>query len=1225
MNGAIEDREGPVGIHLKGRSWERLCFKAVTHASRSIFFIASCLISMAAAYGDDAKSSLAGNAQTIPKQAAKDNPAVQDIKSAVLARTIPSTPTKLLQRLRNDTIKLPSIAPKEGYGAEIAFQLRFAEPVAMASPPGETNRLFVLEKPGRITVITNLAAPTLTTFMDLRDRVYFEQECGLVGMAFHPGYATNRFFYLVYTFSVDQTFAGINIQLARFETSRLDPNKASPDSELPLITQYDGDPWHQAGDLHFGPDGYLYISLGDGGQAGPENAQRIDLNFFSGILRIDVDKRPGSLPPNPHAGSSIHYAIPPDNPFIGATKFNGLPVDPQTVRTEFFAVGLRNPWRFSFDPATGDLYSNDTGDTYREEVNLILKGGNYGWPYREGTFTHTNAIPLGRDLSALAPPLAEYGYESGGAGTGKAIAGGISYRGTNLPALSGAYVFSDFWTGDIGLIRLPPSDRASQTKEIQDEIVRTENLLRTMSAQLEANQAEWEKQWLDTDRSWRILDPSEFVSSSGTKLAKLRDHSILASGVVPWDDIYTVTARTVLTNITAVRLELMLDDSLPNYGPGRAASGNIVLSEFEVAAAPLFDSASIEVVPLTNPSADFAQNGWPLEAALDGLSETGWAISPAVGQAHQAVFELETPARFPDGALLRFSLDQSYGSQVVIGRFRISISSSPTPPKADLASSLVEILRLRAQDRTEKQKERLALYYRSIDPGIQRIQEQLVALRQKQLERARIETGPVEWISNQPGMASFAINPSNGDLLMADMLSGVLRRLVPFTNGSSPFPATLAETGIFSDLQTLRPQTGIVPYSVNVPFWSDHSIKKRWFSLPESNQTITFTADGNWQFPPGTVWIKHFDLELTNGLPTSARRLETRVLIRNSEGIHGATYRWDQAGRNAHLVPAEGQNEIIQVYDGVQTNSQVWRYPSRAQCGQCHTAVGGYALGFNTAQLNRKMDDDLSPNQIQALSDAGYFHTRVTNRYLLPALAHAHNSDVSREYRVRSYLHANCVQCHQPGAAGRSLWDARITTPRNLTGLINGLPVHGSKYPDDRLVKPGAAERSVLVQRLSALDASHMPPFGSGLVDVEAVVLLSGWINHDLAAYETFDEWLANHFSAPDSQLASAEADPDNDGANNYLEYLTGTDPLLGSEVWKIRIEKIENQPFITFPRRANLSFEVQWTTDLSNSWRPLLTPSNRPFFSAADGTALIGIPTQPSPASFYRVVIREP
>jgi len=281
----------------------------------------------------------------------------------------------------------------------------------------------VVEKRGRVAVITNLTAPTRSVFLDLSDRVYFEQECGLLGIAFHPEFKTNRYFYVTYTYSTNNADLGIHIRLSRFQASATDPNQAVPESELPLLTQYDGDPWHQAGDLHFGPDGYLYCSIGDGGQWGIENAQRIGQNFFSGILRLDGDKRPGSLLPNPHPGGTTNYAIPPDNPFAGVTRFNGAVVDPAQVRTEFFAVGLRNPWRFSFDLATGELYANDTGSSYREEVNLILKGANYGWPYEEGTVTHSHLLPNGNKPASWLPPIMEYGYEGGAAGSGKAIAG----------------------------------------------------------------------------------------------------------------------------------------------------------------------------------------------------------------------------------------------------------------------------------------------------------------------------------------------------------------------------------------------------------------------------------------------------------------------------------------------------------------------------------------------------------------------------------------------------------------------------------------------------------------------------------------------------------------------------------------------------------------------------------------------------------------------------------
>src|SRR5207249_2074951 len=131
---------------------------------------------------------------------------------------------------------------------------------------------------------------------------------------------------------------------------------------------------------------YLYVSLGDEGDQNDagNNSQRIDKDFFSGMLRIDVDNRPDSLAPNPHAAmSSKTYSIPADNPFVGVTSFNGKAVDPTKVRTEFYAVGLRNPWRFSFDPVTGILYCGDVGGDQREEIDIIIKGGNYGWAYRE--------------------------------------------------------------------------------------------------------------------------------------------------------------------------------------------------------------------------------------------------------------------------------------------------------------------------------------------------------------------------------------------------------------------------------------------------------------------------------------------------------------------------------------------------------------------------------------------------------------------------------------------------------------------------------------------------------------------------------------------------------------------------------------------------------------------------------------------------------------------------
>jgi glucose/arabinose dehydrogenase len=211
-----------------------------------------------------------------------------------------------------------------------------------------------------------------------------------------------------------------------------------------LLSQVDEAPNHNGGELVFGPDGCLYLSLGDEGGANDEydNGQRIDRDFFSGILRLDVDQRPGSDAPNPHP--AVHagtYTVPHDNPFIGVTTFNGQPVDPARVRTEFWAVGLRNPWRMSFDPATGALWCGDVGQGEQEEVDLIRSGGNYGWHLREGKSAFQGQVPAGAKLDG---PVWDYPHTEG-----LCITGGLVSHGARYPDLDGKYLFADYLTGRI--------------------------------------------------------------------------------------------------------------------------------------------------------------------------------------------------------------------------------------------------------------------------------------------------------------------------------------------------------------------------------------------------------------------------------------------------------------------------------------------------------------------------------------------------------------------------------------------------------------------------------------------------------------------------------------------------------------------------------------------------------------------------------------------------------
>ncbi len=322
----------------------------------------------------------------------------------------------------------------------------FANPICITSPPGETNRLFVCEHGGNIVVITNLAAPTRTVFMNLGGRVQFSGEAGLLAIAFHPGFATNGYFYVSYNGNTNSSLCDV---VSRFKISASNTNQGDATSEVPLYVQLDRANNHNGGDLHFGPDGYLYVSVGDEGNEYNtlHNAQHIDGGFFAGMLRLDVDKLPGSLAPNTNATALItaNYAVPSDNPFVGATTFDGLPVNTSQLRTEFWAVGLRNPWRFNFDPLTGILYCGDVGQDTVEEVDIIKKGGNYGWASREGFLSpppgvNTNGQPVPQNPIA---PLLQYNHGSG-ATNGNCIIGGVVYRGSRFPALYGAYLYGDY-------------------------------------------------------------------------------------------------------------------------------------------------------------------------------------------------------------------------------------------------------------------------------------------------------------------------------------------------------------------------------------------------------------------------------------------------------------------------------------------------------------------------------------------------------------------------------------------------------------------------------------------------------------------------------------------------------------------------------------------------------------------------------------------------------------
>ncbi len=289
----------------------------------------------------------------------------------------------------------------------------FARPVYLTHAGDGSGRLFVVEQAGIIKTIRN--GQTLATpFLDIRDRVESGGEKGLLSVAFHPNYKENGRFFVNYTARKNGVLKSV---IAEYKVSS-NPDVADR-TERAILEVEQPFANHNGGLNKFGPDGFLYIGLGDGGAAGDplNNAQSLD-TLLGKILRIDIEKEP--------------YAIPQDNPFVGKANAQG----------EIWAYGLRNPWRFSFDRCTGRLFAGDVGQNRIEEIDLIEKGKNYGWRIMEGSQCFDP--PTLCNIQGLELPIAEYDHS-----LGCSVTGGYVYRGTQYPALIGHYLFGDYCSGRI--------------------------------------------------------------------------------------------------------------------------------------------------------------------------------------------------------------------------------------------------------------------------------------------------------------------------------------------------------------------------------------------------------------------------------------------------------------------------------------------------------------------------------------------------------------------------------------------------------------------------------------------------------------------------------------------------------------------------------------------------------------------------------------------------------
>src|SRR5208282_1062010 len=384
--------------------------------------------------------------------------------------------------------------------------------------------------------------------------------------------------------------------------------------------------------------------------------------------------------------------------------------------------------------------------------------------------------------------------------------------------------------------------------------------------------------------------------------------------------------------------------------------------------------------------------------------------------------------------------------------------------------------------------------------------------------------------SDYTGLSSFGVD-ANGEIYFCQM-SSIGGRIYTLARGgppppSHPFPKLLSQTGAFADLEKLQPARGLIPYTVNSPLWSDGAVKSRWLALP-ANTVIGFAPNGEWTFPAGTVFVKNFELSVDDTNPKILRRLETRLLVRDTNGtVYGASYKWRPDLRDADLVTA-GTNEDILIQTATGTRFQRWFYPGRQDCLTCHTPVSGGVLGVKTRQLNgdfkypgsaailaaghesaRRQDAGdtgdtgdsnsnwgVTDNQLRAWNHISLFDARLDEIDIprFTKLVAVTDNTAPLGLRARSYLDANCAQCHRPGGV-EAFFDTRFDTPLEKQGILNGPVANPLGISGAKIVVPGNVSKSVLFQRVSFVGNLQMPPLAKNVVDQKAVSTIAEWIN----------------------------------------------------------------------------------------------------------------------------------
>ena len=1001
-------------------------------------------------------------------------------------------------------------------------------PTHLMPYPG-TNKLLCVAKEGRIFLFEDSPAASGTeTFLDLRAQTFTSSDCGMTWLVFHPEFgqaaSPNRgYVYVTYKWKP----AGGNGNEAYWRLTRFTvpdgTQIADPASEQILIQQYDRQQFHDSGCMMFGPDGYLYIAVGDEGGANDqyETGQKIDERLFSGILRIDVDRdlsrshpirrQPTQLamPAGWPDSFTANYTIPDDNPFLDQEGGN---------LEEFYAIGLRQPYRFSRDPESGRIWVGESGQDTEEELCLLSPGANYGWPFREG-----------KVAGPQPPPAVTHGTVTGpvwsvahAAGPDGCMVGGFVYRGAAHPSLQGKFLAVDNVSGrirafdydsDAGvatgtiLADMPSgsvysgtstigSDHAGEPVFIKINGTGTRGRFMKLAVTPPASTNPVWYRFEDQDPE----NVSGYLSDNlGNATADSVDDGL---ALLAWDDEAATSANASFGTsnglLPAGQSSNNAGVRIVSPGDGDGRPGNVAGDLYMERKFGRLDDFTAELS--FRPAPGSLADGYQCFLGLDGMTGT-------------APIDLENGPALQPFRLMRWDRSSPQGNSLIdlqAGDLFLNVRTVD-PATGQWVSVPVEVLDrdLFTDDRWyhlaivgDAAAGTLTVY--SFEDGA------YVQLGQGSGYKGNLQPGvwtlgrgmhsgnAVDWVTDaefdEVRIANSALSPSQ--FLYAP------QPWQPLIVANDP-PALLSETGAFADLATLTPAAGVFPYDVNAPLWSDAAAKKRWIALPNDgdhdsvSEKIGFSPDGDWSFPPGTVFIKHFELSVDESDPSLRRRLETRFIVMPTSGEpYGVTYKWRADGSDAELLP-DGASEDIPIAEaGGGTRIQRWDYPSRTDCRVCHNGNAGHVLGLKTHQLNGDLAYDRTgrtANQLETLAHLGWFDSGYRPEHLPWFLKSRHIADsaASLEDRVRSYLDSNCAHCHRPGGV-RALFDARLTTPLAGQGFIRGSLVEPTEH--ERVIVPGDLANSVLRIRHGSTGVIKMPPLGKTLVDEEAAQVIADWI-----------------------------------------------------------------------------------------------------------------------------------